>query len=294
MVAGFAVEGNTLITWGAGIHWRRLPGGAELARADEACQFGRGGAVFEGGLVVNQVRPRPALVWYRGASPRVIEEGVESEDILTAELHGRRGVALIHKRAQVRFYELPSGAARDLYSIYTPAGQGGLLAGDVDGDGGTDLICGNYWLRSPASWELPWRLFAINTWTETPRSGMLHLAWLGGRLLAVQRQASPARAAWFTPPADPTRLWEEARIPIALGPSHSLVAVGGEGFYLTDGRLVRVQGGRARVLRGAGVRFACAVGADLLLISPEGAIAWWPGGAAGRTPEPICPAPRRP
>ena len=47
---------------------------------------------------------------------------------------------------------------------------------DIDGDGLPDILAGMYWIRSPESFELPWRLFAIDLWNETPESAMLRLS----------------------------------------------------------------------------------------------------------------------
>jgi hypothetical protein len=164
-------------------------------------------------VIASEAEP-PALVWY--AAPRwtrrTIEPGVEAFDLLPAALAGRRGVLLVHKRSQLRFYAIPprpAGAwpARDLYSIYTPAWQGGLALADIDRDGRTDILCGNYWLRAPAAFELPWRLFAINEWTDQERSGVMRVAAAGGSLAAAQRELEKGRAALFDPPADPREQW---------------------------------------------------------------------------------------
>ena len=131
----------------------------------------RGTALREGGCLFDAdgdgqpdlVASEPgALVWFRfpDGARHVIDTGADSPDIIPAVLLGRRGVLLIHKHAQVRFYEPgrdPAAPwhATDLYSIYTPSWQGGLRLADIDRDGRTDILCGNYWIRSPERWELP-------------------------------------------------------------------------------------------------------------------------------------------
>ena len=101
--------------------------------------------------------------------------------MIPATVLGRRGVLLVHRRSQVRFYEIPADRsapwpATEIYSFYTPSNQGGMLLADIDRDGTTDLLCGNYWIKSPDRFELPWRLFAIEPWSEEPDSAMLRLA----------------------------------------------------------------------------------------------------------------------
>ena len=95
----------------------------------------------------------------------------------------------------------------ELYTIYTPSTEGGLVIADIDGDGLPDLLCGNYWMKSPTRFELPWREFAIDTWNEEEGSAMLLLAWSDPVRVAAQRDMRPARAAWFERPADPKQLW---------------------------------------------------------------------------------------
>jgi hypothetical protein len=76
----------------------------------------------------------------------------------------------------------------------------------VDGDGRQDIVCGNYWIRSPATFELPWRLFAINAYHETPSAATARLA-LVPELVWAEAQVSPARLTVFTKPANPRELW---------------------------------------------------------------------------------------
>ncbi|MGC9946675.1 MAG: VCBS repeat-containing protein [Bryobacteraceae bacterium] len=232
-ITGYALQERTLVTWGDRLLWRGLPqGNYQVVR-------GRGRAFAEGGclldvdgdgkldIVVNEGGPEADLVWYRAphgpASKQaawlrhVIDTGVDAPDVLPATLLGHRGVLLIHKRMQVRFYEIPADPtarwpSQDVYSFYSPAHQGGLRMADIDGDGLPDILAGMYWIRSPESFELPWRLFAITLWNETPESAMLRLSYGPLGLVAAQRAMQPARLARFEKPADPRQLWIEHRI----------------------------------------------------------------------------------
>ena len=146
--------------------------------------------------------------------PELIDTLAGMHDCLPATLLGHRGFLMIHRFSQVRFYEPPAKlggpwTSTDLYSIYTPSKQTGLLLADIDGDGLTDILCGNYWIKSPTSFELPWRLFAINTYSEVDDSAMLQLALTlpADNLIVSQGHMREARLTWFEKPDDPKRLW---------------------------------------------------------------------------------------
>jgi hypothetical protein len=83
---------------------------------------------------------------------------------------------------------------------------------DVNGDGRVDIFCGNYWIESPRRWEQSWRLFAINTWFEEPRSASLRIAVVTPRSI-VAAQSYGDHAARFDALPDPRLQWK--RTPVA-------------------------------------------------------------------------------
>jgi hypothetical protein len=225
-VQGFAIAGDSLFTWGDGIQLRTLPGlrSTEISKG----KFAQGGTVFDvdgdgrPDLVVVQIEPKPALIWLHAPDwkAREIDTGVEALDLIGTTLLGHRGVLLIHKQIQVRFYEAPPNMdgrwnETEIYSIYTPSREGGLRMAEVNGDSLPDILCGNYWMQSPREFGLPWREFAIDLWNEERNSALLRVAWadlLGAgksQRIAAQRAMPHARLSWFEVPSDPRLLWRE-------------------------------------------------------------------------------------
>ncbi|MBI1787282.1 MAG: hypothetical protein HYR60_06980 [Acidobacteria bacterium] len=279
-IAGADCDGRTLVTWGERLLEWRLSGGRPRVLRGAGPLFGQGGCLMEEGAIVTEAGEPPALAWYAGAR-RELDRGVVARDVLPATLDGRRGVVVVQRGMQVRFYTL-DGRARDLYSFYSASEQGGLLLQDVDGDGRADIVCGNYWMQCPPRFDLPWRLFAIRVWAEEPLSGVSSFLWRSGRLLAAQSAMAGARLAWFDPPPDPQQLWREQRIEGALGlqsphlvdtPAGALVAERGGG-----GRLILAPDHGAPRILGAtsGVVYAKAIG-DRLLVVERSRISWIEG-----------------
>lgn len=289
-IAGCALDGRTLFTWGGRLLSWHLPDGARRVLLDkDGYAFLEGGCLLDvdgdgkPDLIVNEGpasnkgpasraidSSRRALIWIDLAHGRrhVIDTGVDAPDVIPATLLGHRGVLLIHRRNQVRFYEIPKDPSarwpsRDIYSFYTPSDQGGLLLTDVDGDSLPDIIAGNYWIQSPKKFDLPWRLFAIDTWSETQHSAMQKLAladlWRSGarNLIALQRDMPAARLAWFEKPADPKQLWNEhalekgcengLELGLALNRPHSLDVADFNGDGLPD-VLVAESAGAGRLI----------------------------------------------
>jgi hypothetical protein len=161
------------------------------------------------------LQERPGLsrmVWLRAPhwERATIEPETWFQDCLATTLDGRRGVLVLHRNTQLRFYAFAPGFPyRELYAVYTPSEQGGLLLRDIDGDGRDDSLFGNYWLRRPSPPETHWRLFAINTYSEGPLTALAALAWFrDGLVWAEATAAANARVMHFRPRADVHEQWE--------------------------------------------------------------------------------------
>ncbi|MCS7026428.1 MAG: VCBS repeat-containing protein [Bryobacteraceae bacterium] len=180
--------------------------------------FAAPGCTFQNGLALIALPDR--FSWFEGDdfhSEAPIDSEAEFADCLDVNLFGRSGILVTHRGMQIRFYQpdKPRWRSREIYSFYTASYQSGLLVFDVDADNRVDIVSGNYWIRSPAAFHLPWRLFAIHTYFEQPQSARMRLARIrrGGSkspsLLAVQSEMYPARLALFDPPGDVRQLWKE-------------------------------------------------------------------------------------
>jgi hypothetical protein len=269
------VAADTLFAWGEDVYRIDLRSGKRERIAEG--RFAEGGCVVDSGLILNAVDgAQRELIWIRLLDRKrfVVDTGVDTRDVIPADLLGHHGVVLIHKRQQVRFYSVPpvmkdGWPETELYTIYTPSTEGGLAIADIDGDGLPDLLCGNYWMKSPTSFELPWREFAIDTWNEEENSAMLSLSWSDPVRVAAQRDMRPARAAWFERAADPKQLWTAHD----LGPFNGVAGV----QFINKDLIVLERAPSGRVLRFRRHRDGFAPGQELIRTNTGIGIAGLPG-----------------
>ncbi|HYP13810.1 MAG TPA: VCBS repeat-containing protein, partial [Bryobacteraceae bacterium] len=236
-VRGAALRGRTLFTWGNRLTSWSVPDlrPSHLTNGN----FGEGGCLVDldrnGSLewVGQSGDSLGLLVWMAapGWKPQRIDDEIEMHDCMEATLFGRTGVLMVNRYMQVRFYERSRGNQwryREIYSFYTNSQQAGLTLADIDGDSFTDILCGNYWIKSPTRFDLPWRLFAINTEYYAPLAAMFRFALTGeGKLWAAQSHMERAKLTLFQKPADPRQLWPALTRPgegLDLTRAHALAA----------------------------------------------------------------------
>jgi hypothetical protein len=277
-----------VITWGDGLYSWTLP--SLKSRLLAKGTFGEGGCLVDldgdgqQEFVSVEGSGLGKLTWRRPSAwqPVVIDYEIETHDCLEATLFGRKGVLVIQRFMQVRFYERSDSSPwphREIYSIYTPSQQTGLSLSDIDGDGRADILCGNYWIQSPERFELPWHIFAINTYFEQPLSAMLAHAFQGDRLFVAQTHLDDARVAVFQKPEDPKKLWKETRAEGSFHSVHAVAIVDGTVVFGenngVDSRLLALRGDRAeKIFGGVALLNLVPVREGLIGAGPREVVLW--------------------
>ncbi len=286
---GAAVRNNSLYTWGESLLQWNLPGGARhFLSASKNGGFGEGGCVDGNGAVFLQDGPvaGPLIAVAQNGSRTQLDRRVEMHDCIATELLGHRGVLITDHYGQVRFYEA-QGVYQEVYSFYTPSRQAGLLLSDIDGDGLKDILCGNYWIRSPKEFNLPWRLFAINTRHQNLESATMRLVLQRNQVLAAQGHTSDGLLLRYTPPSDPTQLWKEEVVASGLHFAHALVLspfgiVAGENSGAGSRlMLLRDDGRLEQIGITNGIHTAFAIGDRILTVGSE-SVRWFNGAGTRR------------
>ncbi len=279
---GAALASGVLYTWGDRLsRWNLADGTHRVIAAARNGGFGEGGCVDAHGTVYLQdgVESGPLVALSPSGDRTELDPNVEMHDCIATVLLGHRGVLITDHYGQVRLYE-GRGIYQEVYSFYTPSRQAGLLRADVDGDGLKDIFAGNYWIRSPREFDLPWRLFAVNTRHETPDSATMSLALRGRILFAAQGHMREGGVFRYAPPADPTQLWSETVVAAGLHFPHALVSAP-SGVFVGENNgagsrlfLAGDSGKLEQIGITPGIHTAFAIGNRVLAVGAE-TIDWW-------------------
>lgn len=202
VIRGAAPLQEGILTWGDRLElWPWTGAAARLIR--DRVNFQQAGSAAGGSVFLLEGSGRLVRLAWPRLTTTVIEPATACQEVLWTEMAGRSGLLYVHLHSQLRFWD--GSEAQELYSIYTPSRQGGLQVVDIDEDGRSEILCGNYWLKDTGSSNRAWRLFAINTFFERETSALARIAYL--KEPRGLMWASEERIVWHEPRSDLRQLW---------------------------------------------------------------------------------------
>src|SRR5258706_15069827 len=153
-ITGATLNGNTLYTWGDRLLAWTLPKlksqmlAAPAHPAASGCLDDQGTGLF--------LQEGDQLVYRKGPAwkARPIDHGIDMHDCLSATLLGHRGVLVVQRGMQLRFYEYPDFQYLEIYSFYSRSRQGDFLLTDIDCDAFLDIVSRKSWIHNPVDFCL--------------------------------------------------------------------------------------------------------------------------------------------
>lgn len=144
-------------------------------------------------------------------------------------------------RNEIHMFVVPNDPEHDKWDHYfigkfPENNQSGIQLADINNDGNTDIISGNFWIEAPENpTQLPWKFHRFCQWDEDGKNrwgGMNYhaIADFSGDgsqdIVATEAEIPDARLSLFVrKTTEGTGIWEEKAIDEGLKAPHSLIAV---------------------------------------------------------------------